>query len=117
MSRWKKKTETEEELVATPKFRFKVTNTRVAAYPTAPIESDYNKFKIGDVISRYSNSNIYEVVKIDRVAVDPSSFGRWEKMIQNKNTDRNAIFIKSLLKGISIFINIISVDTRYIIRV
>jgi hypothetical protein len=80
---------------SSPAFKLKITNLRKVAYTTnSPEESDYFKFRVGELLSRGSSlTTIYEVVSIFREPITMLQYDDWIKRLKKYNntiSDMNA---------------------------
>ena len=56
-----------EEQIQQTSFKIKLTNLRTATYPDALVETDFQKFKVGDLLVKgVSKNTVYEIVNIFR---------------------------------------------------
>lgn len=59
-------------------MRLKITNTRTQYYPNALTETDYHKFKVGDLVCiGYNYNTIYQIESIFRDVLDINDEKRW----------------------------------------
>lgn len=69
-----------EEQIQQTSFKIKLTNLRTATYPDALVETDFQKFKIGELLVKgVSKNTVYEIVNIFR-----GDIYTWEGDLESK---------------------------------
>lgn len=83
MTKPKKVKQTKIELDdTTPKLRFKITNTRAQHFPGPLTETDYFKYKVGELVcNSYNSTAIYEIVEISRDILHSTEITNWESRL------------------------------------